>query len=88
MAFQMKALIDDLLLKSISDMGESVFILDLPRVVYSNEAFQKLSGYSDRQLGELSSFLLLVSNNDRSRVERTSRSFRRDTRRWSISSST
>jgi len=70
MAFQMKALIDDLLLKSISDMGESVFILDLPRVVYSNEAFQKLSGYSDRQLGELSSFLLLVSNNDRSRVEK------------------
>ncbi len=69
MAFPMKSLLDDLLLKSISDMGEGVLVFDFPRVVYANEAFQILSGYSEQQLTGLSSFLECIAEQDRPRVE-------------------
>jgi diguanylate cyclase (GGDEF)-like protein/PAS domain S-box-containing protein len=76
MAFPMKALIDDLLLKSISDMGEGVLVLDFPRFVFTNEAFQKLSGYSNQQLLDQATFFNLVSRNDLVRVQELLERFR------------
>ena len=76
MAFPMRALIDDLLLKSISDMGEGVLVLDFPRFVYTNEAFQKLSGYSESQLSDLPTFFDLVAPSDLVRVEEHLQHFR------------
>lgn len=76
MAFPMRALIDDLLLKSISDMGEGVVVFDFPRIVYSNEAFQRITTQSEHQLQELETFSSLVLPADRSRVEERLQRFR------------
>jgi len=68
MPFPMKDLLDDLLLKSISDMGEGVLVFDFPKLIFTNEAFQKLSGYSNQQLLDLPDFLNLIADVDRRRI--------------------
>lgn len=57
--------LDDVLLKAISDFGEGVVVLDMPRIVYSNEAFAKIAGYSEHELAGLISFLDLIPETDK-----------------------
>ncbi len=48
--------LDHVLLKAISDFGEGVLVLSLPKIIYTNEAFSKITGYSEKELIELNSF--------------------------------
>ncbi len=57
--------LDDVLLKAISDFGEGVIVLDMPRIVYSNEAFAKITGHTEHELAGLASFLDLVPESDK-----------------------
>lgn len=43
---QLKTFLDDVLLKAISDIGEGVIVLEVSRVIYANEAFCRITGYS------------------------------------------
>ncbi|HTA76701.1 MAG TPA: PAS domain S-box protein, partial [bacterium] len=52
--------LDHVLLKAISDFGEGVLVLSLPKIIYTNEAFSKITGYSEKELIELNSFFDLV----------------------------
>ncbi|HXL73954.1 MAG TPA: EAL domain-containing protein [bacterium] len=52
--------LDHVLLKAISDFGEGVVVLDLPQIIYTNEAFSKMLGYSEKELVELNSFFDLI----------------------------
>jgi diguanylate cyclase (GGDEF)-like protein/PAS domain S-box-containing protein len=52
--------LDHVLLKAISDFGEGVVVLDSPQIIYTNEAFSKMTGYSEKELVDLSSFFNLI----------------------------
>ena len=52
--------LDHVLLKAISDFGEGVAVLDLPRIIYTNEAFSKMTGYSEKELVDMTSFFTLI----------------------------
>ena len=62
---QLKTFLDDVLLKAIGDIGDGVIVLDVSRIVYSNEAFSKITGFSEEELSVLPSFLELVCSEDR-----------------------
>jgi len=52
--------LDHVLLKAISDFGEGVVVLDPPRIIYTNEAFSKMTSYSEKELVDLGSFFDLI----------------------------
>ncbi len=56
------------LLKAQSDIGEGLFIFDGQHIVHSNEALQRILGYSAEELGRLASFLDFIHPDFRSRV--------------------
>lgn len=66
---QLKTFLDDVLLRAISDIGEGVLILEIPRILYANEAFCKITGFSGGELTSLASFFDLVQEEDRDKVE-------------------
>ncbi|HUO58079.1 MAG TPA: EAL domain-containing protein [bacterium] len=67
---QLKSFLDDVLLKAVSDIGEGVIVLDVSRIIYSNEAFSKMTGYSGEDLTSLSSFFELVPAENRQLIEK------------------
>ena len=62
---QLKSFLDDVLLRAIGDIGEGVFVLEDPRVVYANEAICVLTGYTEKEIIALSSFHTLLPENQR-----------------------
>jgi diguanylate cyclase (GGDEF)-like protein/PAS domain S-box-containing protein len=60
--------LDDILLKSITEFGEGVVILDLPRIIYANEAFSKITGYSEKELAALGSFFNLIPADEKETI--------------------
>ncbi len=62
---QLKSFLDDVLLKAVSEIGEGVILLDLPRIIYSNEAFCEITGFSEEELLSLPSFFDLVPQENR-----------------------
>ena len=57
------------LLKIQSDIGEGLLIVNGERIVYTNEAFCRISGYSAAELAALPSYLELIVPEDRAQVE-------------------
>jgi len=66
---QLKTFLDDVLLKAISDIGEGVIVLEVSRVIYANEAFCRITGYSEEELAALPSFFQLVRSEDRGLIQ-------------------
>ena len=62
---QLKTFIDDVLLKAVAELGEGILVLDPPRVLYANETFCKISGFSSDELTSFDSFFDLVSEDTR-----------------------
>jgi len=60
--------LDHVLLKAISDFGEGVAVLDLPKIIYANEAFSKMIGYSEKELADLASFFNLIPLDKKSAI--------------------
>jgi diguanylate cyclase (GGDEF)-like protein/PAS domain S-box-containing protein len=57
------------LLKAISDFGEGVLVLSLPKIIYTNEAFSKITGYSEKELIELNSFFDLIPEDKKKSIQ-------------------
>jgi diguanylate cyclase (GGDEF)-like protein/PAS domain S-box-containing protein len=57
---QLKTFIDDVLLKAVAELGEGIVVLDPPRVLYANETFCKISGFSIDELTSFESFFDLL----------------------------
>jgi len=66
---QLKTFLDDVLLNAISDIGEGVIVLEDSRIIYANEAFSRISGYTDDELAAFPSFFELTPPPDRSAIE-------------------
>ncbi len=66
---QLKTFLDDVLLKAISDIGDGVIVLDVYRIIYANDAFCKISGYSEDDLEALPSLFDLVRVEDRELIQ-------------------
>ena len=58
------------LLLAVSEVGEAMVVLDEGRVVYANEAFEAMTGYSQREIAELPTIYELVPEEQRERVRR------------------
>ncbi len=65
---QLKTFLDDVLLKAVSEIGEGVIVLDVPRIIYANEAFCKITGFSEDDLLSTPSFFHLVPDEDRESI--------------------
>jgi diguanylate cyclase (GGDEF)-like protein/PAS domain S-box-containing protein len=59
---RLKTFLDDVLLKAIGDIGEGILVLEGTRIVYANETFQEMTGYSEAQLLDNSSFFDLLED--------------------------
>ncbi|HEY5037526.1 MAG TPA: EAL domain-containing protein [bacterium] len=66
---QLKTFLDDVLLKAIGDIGDGVLILESHRIVYANEAFCKITGFSNDELSVLPSFFDLIPPANRASIE-------------------
>ncbi len=66
---QLKTFLDDVLLKAISDIGEGVIVLEVSRIIYANEAFCHITGYTEEELAALPSFFKLVCPEDREFIQ-------------------
>ena len=58
------------LLLALSEVGEGMVVIDGQRVVYANEAFAAMTGYSQREIAELPSIFDLVPDELRQGVRR------------------
>lgn len=58
------------LLLALSEVGEGMIVIDDHRVVYANEAFAAMTGYSQREIAELPSIFDLVPDELRPGVRR------------------
>jgi two-component system, sensor histidine kinase and response regulator len=58
------------LLYSLSDLGEGVLVVEDQRIVFANNAFSRLSGYSQEELLALDSTLMLLAPDDREAAQR------------------
>ncbi|HVZ81378.1 MAG TPA: EAL domain-containing protein [bacterium] len=65
----MKSFIDDVLLKAVAELGEGILVLDPPRVLYANETFCKISGFSSDELTSFESFFDLLSVETRKTIQ-------------------
>lgn len=52
------------------EVGEAMVVLDEGRVVYANEAFTAMTGYSQREIADLPSIFELIPEEQRQRVRR------------------
>ncbi len=66
---QLKTFLDDVLLKAVSEIGEGVIVLDVPRIIYANEAFCQITGFSEDELLSFPSFFHLVPDEYRSSIQ-------------------
>ena len=66
---RLKTFLDDVLLKAIGDIGEGVLVLEGALVVYANESFQKISGYSESKITYLPSFFDLLPPTERQKIQ-------------------
>ena len=66
---RLKTFLDDVLLKAIGDIGEGVLVLEGALVVYANESFQKISGYSESEITYLPSFFDLLPLTERQKIQ-------------------
>jgi diguanylate cyclase (GGDEF)-like protein/PAS domain S-box-containing protein len=66
---QLKSFLDDVLLKAVSEVGEGVILLDFPRIIYSNEAFCEITGFSEEELLSLPSFFDMVPPDKRADIQ-------------------
>ena len=62
---QLKTFLDDVLLKAISEIGEGVVLLDLPKIIFANEAFCEITGFSEEELLSHPSFFEMVPQEKR-----------------------
>jgi PAS domain S-box-containing protein len=62
------------LLHAISDLGEGVVVTEGARVVYANDAYAELTGYSHKELAELDTVFRLVPKED---LEHETKQYRR-----------
>ncbi len=61
--------LDHVLLKAISDFGEGVVVLDPSKIIYTNEAFSKMTGYSEKELVDFSSFFNLIPADKKKQID-------------------
>src|SRR5215211_7702926 len=57
------------LLKAQSDVGEGVLVVDDGRILYANDAFCRISGYSQADLAALPTFVELIAPDQRCLIE-------------------
>ncbi|HVM31849.1 MAG TPA: PAS domain S-box protein, partial [bacterium] len=69
---------DDVLLKAIGDIGEGILVVEGTRIVYANEAFQKMTGYAEEQLLTLSSFFNLLDDPHKEKYQEKIIAFRKN----------
>jgi len=62
---QLKTFLDDVLLNALGEIGEGVIVLELPRIIYANEAFCRITGFNGKELLSLPSFFDLVPGDHR-----------------------
>ncbi|HET9869209.1 MAG TPA: PAS domain S-box protein, partial [bacterium] len=65
----------------VGDIGEGLVVLEGTRVVYANETFQKMTGYSEEQLLNISSFFNLLEGSDKARQQEKIAAFRKNPRK-------
>jgi diguanylate cyclase (GGDEF)-like protein/PAS domain S-box-containing protein len=65
---QLKTFLDDVLLNAIGDIGEGVIVLDISQILYANEAFCKITGFSEEELTSMASFFDLVVQDKREAI--------------------
>ncbi|MGH7738957.1 MAG: EAL domain-containing protein [bacterium] len=73
----LKTFLDDVLLKAMGDIGEGVLVLEGARVVYANETFQRMTGYSEEKLHQLPSFFDLFDDLNRKKNQEKIAAFRK-----------
>lgn len=64
-----KTFLDDVLLKAISDFGDGIVVLEVPHIVYSNDAFVNITGYSAEELTSLNSFFDLIPTDKKESIQ-------------------
>ena len=62
---QQKANIYEAMLKAQSDLDEGFIIIDDQRIVYANDACERMTGYTRQELLDFPSFLLLIAPSQR-----------------------
>ncbi len=67
---KIKTLPGDLLLKALGEIGDGLIVLEGNQIAYANDAFCKISGFSDEELCSLPSFLELFPEEERPKVSR------------------
>lgn len=65
---QLKTFLDDVLLKAVSEIGEGVIVLDVPKIIYANDAFCKITGFSEEELLSAPSFFNLAPEENRETI--------------------
>ena len=60
---------DDVLLKAISEIGEGVVLLDFPKIIFANEAFCRITGFSEDELLSRPSFFDMVPEEVRDAIQ-------------------
>src|SRR5579859_5653104 len=56
---KLKTFLDDVLLKAFSEIGDGVGVLEGSTLIFANEAFCKMSGFTEEELLALPSFFQL-----------------------------
>ena len=75
---RLKTFLDDVLLKAIGDIGEGILVVEGSRIVYANETFQRMTGYSEEQLLALSSFFNLLDDSHKEKHQEKIIAFRKN----------
>jgi diguanylate cyclase (GGDEF)-like protein/PAS domain S-box-containing protein len=75
---RLKTFLDDVLLKAIGDIGEGILVLEGTRIVYANETFQEMTGYSEAQLLENPSFFDLLEDLNKEKHQEKIAAFRKN----------
>ncbi|HJT23874.1 MAG TPA: PAS domain S-box protein, partial [bacterium] len=65
---QLKTFLDDVLLKAISEIGEGVVLLDLPKIIFANQAFCAITGFTEEELLSHPSFFEMVPLENREAI--------------------
>ena len=73
---RLKTFLDDVLLKAIGDIGEGILVLEDARIVYANETFQKMTGYSEAKLLDNPSFFDLLEDVNKDKHQEKIAAFR------------
>ncbi len=75
---RLKTFLDDVLLKAIGDIGEGILVVEGSQIVYANETFQRMTGYSEEQLLALSSFFNLLDDSHKEKHQEKIIAFRKN----------